>query len=152
MKAKNGTMNNERKSISIKDLIKESLQQGKETDKFVHEALARGGRSLLLDENVKGLRSFLQKKNYTASVAIGTDDQIKENLIRNHVFISDDDRGFLDFQTRQLYYYGLILVPNEMDSKNLANLVEKVLMAAGFGNNLLQVWQIYSDGTFDKTD
>jgi hypothetical protein len=136
----------------FKKLIKESLCQGKETDKLVHEALARGGRTLVLDENIMELRDLLRNKNYTVNVAHGVDAEILEDQVRNHIFLTNNASDFDDEDLQKLCYYGLVLTPNpnDFDSKLMADAIEKVLMQANFAGNLIQTWQITQDYKFSK--
>jgi hypothetical protein len=138
------------KGITMQDLL-ESIKMAQEREKYVKEALARGGRTLVLDENVESLRSFLLKKNYDVDVAYGRDEQIKRNLLNNKIFITNNEEHFIDRENRLYYNYGLVIVP-QLNSQILADSIEKCLTESNFKSNLLQIWKIYQDGNFKKID
>lgn len=138
------------KGITMKDML-EAIKMASEREKYVKEALARGGRTLVIDENVESLRPFLQKKNYTVQAAYGDDEKIKSNLLDGAVFITNNEKHFISREDRLYYNYGLIVVPN-MDTQTLANFVEECLMSSNFGGELLQVWKISHNGSFTKLD
>jgi len=141
------------KVYKMSDVLK-ALEDEKKLRKYVKEALARGGRSLVIDANIMKINSYLEDKNYTTSIARGLDDQIKREQLRSKVFITNDNNQhqFSNPLDLQKYIYGLIITPNlnEIDEKVLADLVEKVLMQANFANSLLQIWRIHRDSKIEK--
>lgn len=138
------------KGITMKDML-EAIKMASEREKYVKEALARGGRTLVIDENVASLRPFLSEKNYTVQVAYGEDEKIKSNLLDGVVFITNNEKHFIDREDRLYYNYGLIVVPS-IDMQLLTDYIEKCLMESNFRGDLLQVWKIYNDGKFEKID
>ena len=138
------------KGITMQDLLN-AYEAGKRRDEYVKEALARGGRTLVVDENVEAVVPYLKQKNYFVDTAYGTDEQIKQHLLDGKILITNNEKDFIDREDRVYYHYGLLSVPN-IDSELLSDYVEKCLMKAGFKSNLLQVWKIYKDGKFEKVD
>lgn len=138
--------------VKMSDILN-SLKHEKELQKYVKEALARGGRMLVIDENINSVEIYLSKKNYTTIDVTGLDSEIKHKL-KSKIFITNDTRQheFDKFEDMSKFVYGLIVTPNqnEMDAKIMADAIEEVLMQANFAGSLLQVWQITKDGKFEK--
>ena len=135
-------------TLTKQDLL-DAIERGNEYDKYVKEALARGGRLLIIDENVEGLKPHLMDRRYDVIVAKGKDEYIKEELLWNHIFITNNGKHFISTEDRVYYHYGLIIVPH-IDYQLLANYIEKCLMKAGFKNNLGQVWEVDRDGSSER--
>jgi len=127
--------------------IEKLLEQVADKSLPVHEAvdillqeMGRGGRNLMVDENLYGLEPFLSEMGYTVyRVQSGfPDDQIKK-LLESRVFITKNGQHFSDPEDMQKFYYGLIWVKSNLDEMRLAEAVKGMLMTKNFGKNLTQI-------------
>ena len=119
-----------------------AVRDGKETVESATERLlyemGRGGRILVVDENLRGLEQELSHLNYTThSVDRREDDEEIKKRLRSRIFITNNGQDFADDVER--YYYGLIWVQHQRDYAVMAREVEAVLMRHNFGRNLTQV-------------
>jgi hypothetical protein len=103
--------------------------------------IGRGGRILVIDENIVGLEHELAFMNYTVyTVVLGESDEEIKKRLRGRVLITQNGKDFADdiFKHR----YGLIWVRQVPDFKILAERVRDVLMKRNFCLNLTQVARI----------
>ncbi len=106
--------------------------------------LGRGGRIVVVDENLRGLAGFLSGFNYTAyGVPSGfSDARIKAEILDNKVFITQNGKDFCRKSDLIRYDYGLIWVVSAPPLSRLSVLVKDTLMGSGFRKNLHQVIKI----------
>ena len=90
---------------------------------------ARGGWSLVVDENLEALADELAHLNYNVeAVPKGmSDDQIRKDY-GGDVFITSNDADFDLSEVPGTFRLGLILVPNGVDPRKLAKAIERLLM------------------------
>jgi hypothetical protein len=90
---------------------------------------ARGHWSLVIDENLEDLVRELERLNYdVVAVPKGiSDDDIRRNWC-DDVFITSNDRDFSLLEVPSPFRRGMIIVPNGVDARRLAQVIERRLM------------------------
>ncbi len=118
----------------IEDIASGKLSRKSALDTLLME-LGRGGRILVVDENLRGLDAYLINLNYTVyNVRPGdTDEEIKAEL-SGRILVTKNGQDF-DGDNEQ-HYYGLIWVVNRAPFRLLAKKIEAILMREQFKKNL----------------
>ena len=126
----------------LEDLIGHRVSLPEAVDKISAE-MGRGGRILVIDENLLDLEAELAAKNYTVEAVeiSSTDTQIMKQL-RSRILITRNGRDFAEPKLMKEYYYGLVWVRSRLSAPDLANTIEEKLMASGFARNLVQVVRV----------
>lgn len=135
----------------LKVLI-EDVAEGRTTVRkavaFILNEMGRGGRILVVDENLRDLDDELAKLNYTVQPVITEDpDQKIKKSLGGKVFITHNGDDFKDKAERHKWRYGLIWIKVNPPAKDLAKRVEEALVKANFSNNLLQLVTITTNHT-----
>ena len=91
---------------------------------------ARGGWSLVVDENLESLADALAELNYgVRTVPKGiSDEEIRQRHSSRGVFITSNDQDFSLDEVPEVFEDGMILVPNGVDDGLLARRIEHILM------------------------
>ena len=127
----------------IDDLIQRHLDR--HTAVKMITGLARGGRILVIDENLFGLEAELSEMNYTVELVDtkAADDSIKKEL-KGRVLITNNGKHFNNPDDLEKYYYGLIWVmdKDKYVYEDMAEKVKEKLMESGFEKNLRQIVKV----------
>jgi hypothetical protein len=103
--------------------------------------MARGGRILVVDENMLGLERELARLNYTVyPVDVHQADAMIMKELKGRVLITQNGQDFKDGCKR--HYYGLIWVQGQPGFKQLAKKVEAALRRHNFAGDLTQVVKV----------
>jgi uncharacterized protein with PIN domain len=120
----------------VEGVFRGQITVAKAVDKLLQE-IGRGGRILMVDENLYGLARELRALNYTVDLVLaGTPDEEIKKLLPGRVLITINGKDFVD-DTKN-YRYGLIWVRKSTDAKVLAKKVEAVLMSSNFRRSVAQ--------------
>lgn len=125
----------------VERIVNEKLSVAEATKLLLSE-VGRGGRILVVDENLDSLIDELANRHYTVhGVRHGASDiEIKKEL-NNRVFITRNGKHFVKDQAK--YRYGLVWVVSASPDSVLAQRVEKALSSGmGFKKNLIQTIKV----------
>jgi hypothetical protein len=139
-------MSDVRKEIKrIIHKTKKNLMTEEEAVSRLLYEMGRGGRTLVVDENVSDLYVALDKLNYTVKdVPLHlTDEAIKKSgILKGRVFITENGQHFNDPKEMKKYYYGLVWVKARGTARDRAKKIGAALKENNFSDNLLQVVKV----------
>jgi len=124
-------------------VVRGTLSERRAVDLLLNE-MSRGGRTLVVDEDLRGLERELAGLRYTTELLPAglLDPQIKP-LLRSRVFITGNGIDFIVPEHMDRYYYGVIWIDTKSrDYPTLAGKVQDVLKTHNFGKNLVQVVKV----------
>jgi hypothetical protein len=125
----------------IESLIQDAITGLKPISQVVEvllDEMGRGGRILVVDENLAGLDAELSRLNYTTyMVTLGTDDDLIKRELKGKVLVTNNGKDFVD--DHEKFRYGLIWVTKQRDFQVLAREVDAALMKANFRAKVAQV-------------
>ena len=125
----------------VDDIVSGKLKPASATRRLLYE-MGRGGRTLVVDENLYGLVARLTDLGFTAHgvQAQIADPRIKKELF-NKVLITRNGRHFVKDQEK--YHYGLIWITSNAPDIVLARKIDRLFVrGTGFKKNLLQTFKI----------
>ena len=132
----------------MKALIETTIQDVVAGRKTVSEAtellleyMGRGGRVLVIDENLFGVEPHLARMGYsTRLVTVHAPDAQIIPRLKAKVLITRNGRDFADFVKSG--YFGLVLVTSGLPDPELAEKIKDELTKAEFGANLPQMIKV----------
>ena len=129
----------------VEDVLKKvstgQLSVVKAADLLLTE-MGRGGRILVVDENLLGLEmelSALGYVTYTVATRGQVDEMIRPQL-RSRVFITRNGKDFVEGLTK--HHFGLVWIVSRMSNRDLAKKIAKVLMKSNFHRKPVQVVKV----------
>ena len=110
-------------------------------DKLLIE-MGRGGRILVVDENLLGLEKELSKLRYT-TYPISTRSELDESImsqLKGRVFITRNGKDFVNGIVK--HRFGLIWIVSRSSNRDLAKKVKCALMKSNFYGKPVQVVKV----------
>lgn len=130
---------------TVKELLQEVVEGRRSLNaaaEYLLQEMGRGGRILVVDENLLGLEAELADLNYTAYPIRRrqADDESIKHEIYGKVLVTRNGKDFADGVSSG--YYGLVWVQSDADFAVLAKRIEAELMQRNFKRNLAQVIKV----------
>lgn len=128
----------------LKSLLEQVNRGQKSVDAlvdFLLQEMGRGGRILVVDENILDLEPELLELGYTVdTVDLGGPDEAIKKQLKNRVLVTRNGRHFVDDVAD--FRYGVIWVVSKGDAKTLARKVERAMMTSNFHRKPAQVVKV----------
>jgi hypothetical protein len=126
--------------VLIREAAAGKRSPGEIADTLLTE-MGRGGRTLVIDENLFGIERHLAALGYsTRLVTVREPDPQIIARLRAKVFITRNAKDFLPFTASG--YFGIVWVEALLPNPDLAEKIKDALSIAGFGANLTQVIKV----------
>ncbi len=124
----------------IAEVVAGKRTAGEIADVLLNE-MGRGGRTLVIDENLIGIERYLAALGYsTRLVTVGEPDPQIIARLRAKVLVTRNAKDFVPHM--ESGYFGIVWVVSLLPNPELAEKIKDALAVAGFGANLTQVIKV----------